>query len=90
MFLCFCDIRFYFQSTRPPGLTLEDKYTTTINVLTGDATGATHETAGRNAGSVSPNPNPGGGYEQALVSLKLKKPVGAEGGRTFAVRIEGG
>jgi len=30
------------------------------------------------------------GYEQALVSLKLKKPVDAEGGRTFAVIIEGG
>ena len=29
-------------------------------------------------------------YEQALVSLKLKKSVDAEGGRTFAVRIEGG
>jgi len=29
-------------------------------------------------------------YEQALVSLKLKKSIGAEGGRTFAVIIEGG
>jgi len=29
-------------------------------------------------------------YEQALVSLKLKKSVDAEGGRTFAVLIEGG
>ena len=29
-------------------------------------------------------------YEQALVSLKLKKSVDAEGGRTFAVIIEGG
>jgi len=29
-------------------------------------------------------------YEQALVSLKLKKTVDAEVGRTFAVRIEGG
>jgi len=28
--------------------------------------------------------------EQALVSLKLKKTVDAEVGRTFAVRIEGG
>jgi len=28
--------------------------------------------------------------EQALVSLKLKKSVDAEGGRTFAVIIEGG
>jgi len=28
--------------------------------------------------------------EQALVSLKLKKPVDAGVGRTFAVRIEGG
>jgi len=31
-----------------------------------------------------------GGYEQALVSLKLKKSVDAEGGRTLAVIIEGG
>jgi len=31
-----------------------------------------------------------GSYEQALVSLKLKKSVDAEGGRTFAVIIEGG
>ena len=31
-----------------------------------------------------------GPYEQALVSLKLKKSVDAEGGRTFAVIIEGG
>jgi len=30
------------------------------------------------------------GYEQALVSLKLKKSVDAEGGRTLAVIIEGG
>ena len=30
------------------------------------------------------------GHEQALVSLKLKKSVDAEGGRTFAVVIEGG
>jgi len=29
-------------------------------------------------------------YEQALVSLKLKKSVDAEGGRTLAVIIEGG
>ena len=29
-------------------------------------------------------------HEQALVSLKLKKSVDAEGGRTFAVMIEGG
>jgi len=29
-------------------------------------------------------------YEQALVSLKLEKSVDAEGGRTFAVVIEGG
>jgi len=29
-------------------------------------------------------------YEQALVSLKLKKTVDAGVGRTFAVRIEGG
>ena len=29
-------------------------------------------------------------YEQAPVSLKLKKSVDAEGGRTFAVIIEGG
>jgi len=29
-------------------------------------------------------------YEQALVSLKLKKSIDAEGGRTFAVLIEGG
>jgi len=28
--------------------------------------------------------------EQALVSLKLKKSVDAEGGRTFAIIIEGG
>jgi len=28
--------------------------------------------------------------EQALVSLKLKKSIDAEGGRTFAVIIEGG
>jgi len=28
--------------------------------------------------------------EQALVSLKLKKSIDAEGGRTFAVLIEGG
>ena len=32
----------------------------------------------------------GWGNEQALVSLKLKKSVDAEGGRTFAVIIEGG
>ena len=32
----------------------------------------------------------GGSYEQALVSLKLKKSVDAEGGHTFAVIIEGG
>jgi len=31
-----------------------------------------------------------GEYEQALVSLKLNKLVGGEGGRTFAVIIEGG
>jgi len=31
-----------------------------------------------------------GRYEQALVSLKLKKSVDAEGGRTLAVIIEGG
>ena len=30
------------------------------------------------------------GYEQALVSLKIKKPVDAGVGRTFAVIIEGG
>jgi len=30
------------------------------------------------------------GYEQALVSLKLKKTVDGEVGRTPAVRIEGG
>jgi len=30
------------------------------------------------------------GSEQALGSLKLKKSVDAEGGRTFAVIIEGG
>jgi len=29
-------------------------------------------------------------YEQARVSLKLKKSVDAEGGRTFAFMIEGG
>ena len=29
-------------------------------------------------------------HEQALVSLKLKKSVDAEGGRTFAVVIDGG
>jgi len=29
-------------------------------------------------------------YEQALVSLKFKKSVDAEGGRTLAVIIEGG
>ena len=29
-------------------------------------------------------------HEQALVSLKLKKSVDAEGGRTLAVIIEGG
>jgi len=29
-------------------------------------------------------------YEQALVSLKLKKPVDAGVGRTFSVIIEGG
>ena len=29
-------------------------------------------------------------YEQALVSLKLKKSVDAEGGRTLAVINEGG
>jgi len=29
-------------------------------------------------------------HEQALVSLKLKKTVDAEVGRTFAIRIEGG
>jgi len=29
-------------------------------------------------------------HEQALVSLKLKKTIDAEVGRTFAVRIEGG
>jgi len=29
-------------------------------------------------------------YAQALVSLKLKKSIDAEGGRTFAVIIEGG
>jgi len=29
-------------------------------------------------------------YEQALVSLKFKKPVDAGVGRTFAVTIEGG
>jgi len=29
-------------------------------------------------------------YEQALVSLELKKSIDAEGGRTFAVIIEGG
>ena len=28
--------------------------------------------------------------EQALVTLKLKKSIDAEGGRTFAVKIEGG
>jgi len=28
--------------------------------------------------------------EQALVSLELKKSIDAEGGRTFAVIIEGG
>ena len=30
------------------------------------------------------------GYEQALVSLQLKKSIDPEGGRTFAVIIEGG
>jgi len=29
-------------------------------------------------------------YEQALVSLKLKKSIDAEGGRTLDVIIEGG
>jgi len=29
-------------------------------------------------------------YEQALVSLKFKKSIDAEGGRTFAAIIEGG
>jgi len=29
-------------------------------------------------------------HDQALVLLKLKKPIDAEGGRTFAVIIEGG
>jgi len=32
----------------------------------------------------------GASHEQALVSLKLKKPVEAGVGRTFAVGIEGG
>ena len=40
----------------------------------------------------NPNPNPRNArwYEQVLVSLRLKKSIDAEGGRTFAVIIEGG
>jgi len=34
--------------------------------------------------------SPAESNEQALVALKLKKPVDAEGGRTLAVIIEGG
>jgi len=44
---------------------------------------------GRGACYTLMNTNPMGG-EQALVSLKLKRPVDAGVGRTFAVRIEGG
>ena len=53
---------------------------------------------GRVGGGVGGATTGGGGgckraqqvYEQALVSLKLKASVDAEGGRTFAVIIEGG
>jgi len=40
---------------------------------------------------VDPSPIPYGSIdEESLVSLKLKKSVDAEGGRTLAVIIEGG